>query len=155
VTNVSKLPLTHIFYKLVGDSPKEFEDMNVLITDEKGNKLPISSKDINRPLEKNFRAMFLKPVKPKQRKVLTMEYDWEEPERVFSYTFSSKCKEFKYLFSIPKGVQINDRVLKIDPELGEKRYADHPQVVKSLPNKTQITWQTSNLKANDTYEFRW
>jgi hypothetical protein len=50
----------------------------------------------------------------KIKKLITIEYDWEKPERTFFYKVPTDCKSFTYKFSIPSGVEIKNRALKVD-----------------------------------------
>ncbi|MCH7758729.1 MAG: hypothetical protein IIA19_09720 [Thaumarchaeota archaeon] len=154
--NLSDSPRDQIFYYLDGDSPKDFGDMNVKIYDESGEKAEILNVSVNKPTHKEFSVRLKKPLKPRQRKrFVTIEYDWEEPERTFFYKVPTDCKLFTYNFSIPKGIDIKNRVLKVDSELGYKWNADPPASLKFLPDKTTISWQGKNLKAFDAYQFDW
>ncbi|HUT07016.1 MAG TPA: hypothetical protein VMW74_10080 [Nitrosopumilaceae archaeon] len=156
LVNVSDAPRDEIFYYLDGDSPRDFADMNIKVYDEEGLEAEILNLSENKPLHKEFSVRLKKPIKPKQRKrYVTIEYDWEEPERTFFYKIPTDCKEFTYRFSIPKGVEIKNRVLKVDAELGYKWNADPPATLKFLQDKTTITWQGKNLKAFDAYKFDW
>jgi len=154
--NLSDSPRDEIFYYLDGDSPKDFADMHVKIYDESGYEAEILNLSENKPTHKEFSVRLKKPLKPRQRKrFVTMEYDWEEPERTFFYKVPTDCKLFTYNFSIPKGIEIKNRVLKVDTELGYKWNADPPASIKFLPDKTTISWQGKNLKAFDAYKFDW
>ena len=154
--NLSDSPRDEIFYYLDGDSPKDFGDMNVKIYDESGEKAEILNVSVNKPTHKEFSVRLKKPLKPRQRKrFVTIEYDWEEPERTFFYKVPTECKLFTYNFSIPKGIDIKNRVLKVDSELGYKWNADPPASLKFLTDKTTIFWQGKNLKAFDAYQFDW
>ncbi len=154
--NLSDSPRDQIFYYLDGDSPKDFGDLNVKIYDESGEKAEILNVSVNKPTHKEFSVRLKKPLKPRQRKrFVTIEYDWEEPERTFFYKVPTDCKLFTYNFSIPKGIDIKNRVLKVDSELGYKWNADPPASLKFLPDKTTISWQGKNLKAFDAYQFDW
>jgi hypothetical protein len=154
--NISDSPKDEIFYYLDGDSPKDFADMNVRAYDEEGNEADILSLSENKPLHKEFSVKLKKPIKPRQRKrFVTLEYDWEEPERTFFYKVPTDCKQFTYKFTIPKGIDIRNRVLKVDAELGYKWNADPPATIKYMKDTTQITWQGKNLKAFDAYKFDW
>jgi len=156
VINVSKEPKDQIFYYLDGDSPKDFPDMNVKVTDEDGNKLDIVSLTVNKPYHKEFNVKMKKPLKPKQRnRYFKLEYDWEEPERNFFYKMATDCKRFRYRCTIPKGVEVTNRVLKVDTEMGYKWHASPPPNTKYLADKTEITWEGKNLKAYDAYRFEW
>ncbi|MGI0088396.1 MAG: hypothetical protein ACREBI_10655 [Nitrosotalea sp.] len=116
VVNVSKEPKSQIFYYLDGDTPKEFADMNVTVRDERGNKMDILALNKNTPFHKEFNVQLSRLMKPKQKKILKLEYDWEEPERTFFYRFASDCKKFVYKFTIPKGTELKTRVLKVDSD---------------------------------------
>ena len=154
--NVSDAPRDEIFYYLDGDSPKDFADMNVKVYDEDGIEAEILSLSENKPTHKEFSVRLKKPIKPRQRKrFVTIEYDWEEPDRTFFYKIPTDCKEFTYKFSIPSGVEIKNRALKVDAELGYKWNADPPATLKFLKDKTTVTWQGKNLKAFDAYKFDW
>jgi hypothetical protein len=143
--NLSDSPRDEIFYYLDGDSPKDFADMNVKIYDESGETADILNVSENKPTHKEFSVRLKKPLKPRQRKrFVTIEYDWEEPERTFFYKVPTDCKLFTYNFSIPKGIEIKNRVLKVDTELGYKWNADPPASIKFLPDKTTISWQGKN-----------
>jgi len=156
LVNISDSPKDEIFYYLDGDSPKDFADMNVRAYDEDGNEADILSLSENKPMHKEFSIKLKKPIKPRQRKrFVTLEYDWEEPERTYFYKVPTDCKLFTYKFTIPKGVDIRNRVLKVDAELGYKWNADPPATIKYMKDKTQITWQGKNLKAFDAYKFDW
>jgi len=154
--NVSDSPRDEIFYYLDGDVPKDFPDMHVKVTDEEENELDIIALSENKPTHKEFNVKMKKPIKPRQRKrFLKIEYDWEEPDRNFFYKIPTDCKQFTYKFTIPKGVDIKNRVLKVDTELGYKWVADPSPTIKYLPEGTVINWQGKNLKAFDGYRFEW
>jgi len=154
--NMSDAPRDEIFYYLDGDSPKDFADMNVRVYDENGNEAEILSLSENKPTHKEFSVRLKSPIKPKQRKrFVTIEYDWEEPDRTFFYKVPTECKLFTYKFFIPKGIEIKNRVLKVDTELGYKWNADPPPTLKFLKEGTTVTWEGKNLKAFDAYKFDW
>jgi len=154
--NLSDEPRDEVFYYLDGDVPKDFPDMNVKVTDEEENELDIISLSENKPTHKEFNVKMKKPIKPKQRKrFVKIEYDWEEPERNFFYKLPTDCKKFNYKFSIPKGVDVKNRILKVDTELGYKWVANPAPTIKYLKEGTVITWEGTNLKAFDAYKFEW
>ena len=155
VSNIAKEPKDQVFYYLDGDVPKEFADMNVTVKDEKGNKLEIQSLNVNKPYHKEFNVKLNRPLKPKQKKILILEYDWEEPERTFFYRFASDCKKFAYTFASPKGIELKTRVLKVDTETGYKMHASPAPVVSYSGKKTNVKWSKENLHAYDAYQFDW
>ena len=130
--------------------------MNVKVYDEEGLEAEILSLSENKPTHKEFSVRLKKPIKPKQRKrFITIAYDSEEPERTFFYKIPTDCKSFTYKFSIPKGVEIKNRALKGDAELGYKWNADPPATLKFLHAAPKVTWEGQNLKAFDAYKFDW
>lgn len=153
--NISKEPKEQVHYIVAGDKPREFKDMHVTVKDERGNNLQILTVDVNKPMHKEFNVQLKNPMLPKQTKTLKLEYDWEEPDRNFYYRIASDCKEFTYLFTIPNGVEIKTRVLRVDAETGYRVYASPSPAVKFLEDKTVVSWSKTNLKAFDAYEFRW
>jgi hypothetical protein len=156
VINMSDEPRKDIFYYVDGDVPKDFKSMNVKVTDEDGNELDISSINVNKPLHKEFNVMMKNPLKPRSKnRFLTMEYDWEEPERNFFYKLPTDCKKFRYRFTIPSGVDIKNRILKVDTELGYKWLVEPPPRVSYNKDHTLVEWEVENLKAYDAYKFEW
>ncbi|MGI0057859.1 MAG: adenylate/guanylate cyclase domain-containing protein [Nitrosarchaeum sp.] len=159
VKNTSKNPLTAIYYSLGGDLPKDFPDLNVKITDEKDNRLEIMSLEVNKPLDKAFYVKLAIPIRKNQSgRLVKLEYDWEEPDRNFAYTFSSKSKKFRYFFTAPKDLQIKHRILESVKDLGVKIRAEPPANVKYHDDRTEIVWETANkhkIQAHDTFEFQW
>jgi len=150
---------SQISYDIAGDVPKDFADLNVSIKDEKNNNLEIISLDVNKPHEKKFNVKLASPIRKNQKgRLLILEYDWEEPERVFEYVFSTRSKKFKYSFSIPREVPIKNMVLEVVPGLGIKRRADQPPTTKYSNDKTLIEWETKDrqtINRFSTYEFKW
>jgi hypothetical protein len=159
VRNISDNPLKAIFYTLGGDTPRDFSDLNVRVTDEKNNILKIISVDINKPLEKAFHVEIEPPLKKHQKgRLLKLEYDWEEPDRVFEYSFSSKSKKFRYVFTAPKELQIKNRILEKIRDRGIKKMAEPPPNIRYLKDRTEVTFETAkkhNMQAHDTFEFQW
>jgi hypothetical protein len=155
VINVSKKPKEQIFYSLDGDTPKEFGDMNVVIKDDHNNALQILSVNVNKPYHKEFNVQLNRPIKPKQKKTIILQYDWEEPEQNYFYRFASGCKHFDYSLSAPKGVELDTRIFKVDAESGSKVDATPQAVVNNVNDKTVVTWTKNDLMAEDAYEFHW
>jgi hypothetical protein len=154
--NISNGPIDRIFYYLDGDVPRMFPDLNVTIKDEDEKELEIMSLNVNKPYHKEFFVKLRKPLKPEEKgRAMKLEYDWEEPDRHFSYRSASDCKKLTYRLTVPKGIEVNQKVVKADTETGEKTLAPTPAVVKYLPNKTEISWSASNIKAYDAYRFDW
>ena len=154
--NVTDKPIDQVSYFLEGDVPKEFADLNVKITDENNKKLKILSLHVNKPYNKEFIVKLDRPIKPGQsRRFLKLEYDWEEPERNFLYTLSTDCKKFEYHLLVPKGFEIKQRVLKVDPATRFKTHATPASQVRYLKDRTEVTWKASNLRAYDAYRFEW
>lgn len=156
VINISNDPVERIFYYLDGDVPRNFQDMNVVVRDEEDKELEMLSLNVNKPYHKEFYVKFRKTLKPRQKARWTkLEYDWEEPDRHFFYRFATNCKKFKYTLYVPPKLQINQKIITVDVETGEKRYATKPAKVNYLEDKTKVTWEATNQKAYDAYRFDW
>ena len=156
IVNITDTPIDQISYFLEGDVPKEFQDLHVTVRDNENKKLKIMSLEVNKPDKKGFHVKLNRPIKPFQkRRFLKLEYDWEEPERNFEYTLSTDCKKFKCLCTMPKGMEVKQRVLKVDSATRSKTHASPPAEVRFLNKKTEISWQASDLHAYETYRFEW
>jgi len=154
--NISDKPVDRLFYYLDGDVPRDFPDMNVVVKDEEDQELEMISLNVNKPYHKEFYIRLRKPLKPKQKgRWAKLEYDWEEPDRHYFYRCASNCKKFTYSLTVPRSLQINQKVVYVDVESGEKRYAKIPAQVKYLEDKVQIDWQATKLEAHDAYRFDW
>jgi class 3 adenylate cyclase len=156
IVNITDAPLDKVSYYLEGDTSKDFSELNVTVRDENNHKAKIVSLNSNKPYAKEFIVKLNKPLKPNQkRRFLRLEYDWEEPERNFVYTLSTDCKIFKYLLTVPKGLEIKQRVLKVDPATRHKSYASSEPHVKYHKTKTEVIWTASNLHSYEAYRFEW
>jgi hypothetical protein len=156
LTNVSNEPVERLFYYLEGDVPRSFQDLNVVIKDEDDRELEIFSLNVNKPYRKEFFVKFRKPLKPGEKgRIAVLEYDWEEVERKYFYRFASDCKKFNFALTVPRELDVNQKVVKVDTETGEKTYAATPAMVKRLPDRTEISWSATNLRAYEAYRFDW
>jgi class 3 adenylate cyclase len=156
VMNVSKDPIDRIFYYLDGDVPRDFPDLHVTVKDEEDRELEIMSLNVNKPLHKEFFVRTKHPLKPGEKgRILKLEYDWEEPERMYSYRFASDCKKFAIRILVPKQLHVKQKVVRVDTESGDKFYASTPASVKYLADKTEISWSGTNFRAYDAYRFDW
>jgi len=157
VTNVAPQPRSRIFYYLGGDTPKEFSEINVKVTDMEGEKLKIAKVDVDKPYYKEFFVQLKKPVKTNQRlNRLKLEFDWEEPDRYFEYKLATHCNKFTYKFSIKSGLAKQIKVLKVDRELGYKKDVDDPAPdIKYEKRRTTVFWEGKDLKANSAYRLVW
>jgi hypothetical protein len=155
VVNNSRTPMEQVFYSLDGDSPKEFGDMNVVVKDDHNNTLEILSVNVNKPYHKEFNVQLNRPVKPKQKKTIILQYDWEEPERNYFYNLASGCKRFSYLLTANKGVELNPKILQVDSETGSKKDASPPPLTTNENGKMVINWSRNELIADEAYQFTW
>jgi hypothetical protein len=155
VINISKKPLSKIFYYLDGQAPKIFADLNVKVIDGDKNRLKIGEITTDKPFRKEFYVILGIPILPKQGIKLILEYDWEEPERFFSYKFLSGAKKFNYSCIVPKEINLKNRILKIDTGTGYRVHATPPSAIKRLNDKTIISWEKSSILPQDAYEFYW
>jgi hypothetical protein len=156
LVNISSDPVERIFYYLDGDVPRDFQELNVVVKDEDDHELEIMSLNVNKPYHKEFFVKARKPLKPGEKgRMVTIEYDWEEPERQFFYRFASDCKKFDFLLTAPKGFSLKQKVAKVDSETGDKTYSSVPASIKFLPNKTEMKWSGANFRAYEAYSFYW
>ena len=54
---------------------------------------------------------------------------------------------------VPKELEVNQKVVYVDKNSGEKAYASTPASVKYLPDKTEIKRSASDLRAFQSYRF--
>src|SRR5262249_13117210 len=134
---------------------KKFNEMNIRVTDKDKNVMEIGAISSDKPYHKEFFVILKEPVAPKQRIKLKLEYDWEEPERVFPYKFLSGAKKFNYICMVPKEINLKTRILKLDMGTGSRVHATPPVTIRHLENKNVISWEKSNILPRDAYEFYW
>lgn len=159
IKNTSKEPLTALFYDIGGDVPRDFSKLNVKVTDENNKMLDILMIGKDKPFQKQFHIKLSKPIKKNQTgRFVKLEYDWEEPDRNFGYSFTTKCKKFSYFFIAPKELQIKHKILEVIKGLGEKRMAEPPAKIRYLKDHTEVIWETSKkhkINPYDEFEFHW
>jgi hypothetical protein len=155
-TNISQNPIEKIFYYADGDVPKSFSDLNVVVRDEAHRELEIISLNANKPYHKEFFVKLKKPIKPGGKGRTVFEYDWEEVDKHYTYTFATDCKKFNYQFTIPKGTDVSQKVVRVHTQTGDKHVVeDNPALVEYLEDKTRVSWAASNIKVYETYRFDW
>ena len=155
IANISKEAKSQIFYYLDGQVHKDITDLNITVTDENNNKLKLGDISVNRPDRKEFYVILDKPVLPRQQKRLKLQYDWEQPDRTFLYKFPSGAKKFSYTCSVPKGIDVKSRVLKVDTGTGYRVHASPTATIKRAEDETIIMWSRPNIVPQDAYEFHW
>ena len=149
-------PLMEIFYPIGGDTSKSMSDLNVRIRDDEGNRLKISSIIRDNPTLKEFYVKLKKPIRFNKKQTLTLEYDWEEPERKFEYLISTECDKLKYKLMIPKGMELKNRIYKFNPATKEKINVTPAPDIESRNHKMVVTWNSEKkLKEHDAFEFNW
>jgi len=155
VVNISKEPKSKIFYYLDGQVPKEFADLNVTVSDENNNRFKIGDITVDKPYHKEFHVLLDPPVLQKQRIRLKLQYDWEEPDRTFLYKFPSGAKKFVFICTVPKEIDVKNRILKVDIGTGYRVHATPPTTIKRHDDKTVISWEKRNIPTHDAYQFDW
>jgi hypothetical protein len=156
VTNVSKEPRSSIFYFIEGQVERNFSQLGVKITDqESGKKLKIHEVSVDRPLKKEFHVALDMPVLPGKKRRLKMEYDWQVPDRTFTYRFPSAVKKFNYILTLPNKIDIKSRILKVDVDTGQKIHANPPLSIKKIGKNVEISWTKTNIPSHDAYQFNW
>ena len=155
VINNSKKEMSQVFYSVDGDVPKEFGDMNVAVKDDYDNILEILSVNVNKPYHKEFNVQLNRPLKPKQKKTIVMQYDWEEPERVYFYNLASGCKSFKYSFLAPDDFALDLKIRKVELETGTKTDVSPPPIITKNDGKIRAEWTKKELTADEAYQINW
>ena len=156
LVNVSNEPIERLFYWLEGDKQRAFQDLNVQVKDEDDKEMELLSLNVNRGERKEFFVKFRKPLKPGEKgRMAILEYDWEEPLRNYYWRFASDCKKFEFTLTVPKGMEIRNKVAEVDSETGDKKYSMIPSTVNNFPDKSVMTWAGSNFRAYQAYQFFW
>jgi hypothetical protein len=154
--NISNKPIGEHFFYLDGDVPRDFPDCNVVVKDEDDKELEIMSINVNKPYHKEFFVKRRKAIGPGEKsRSATLEYDWDEPENHFSYRFATTCKKFTFSLDVPKGIAAKPKVVRVIPEVGLKKLATEPPIIKFKENQTNISWSASDLREGDAFRFDW
>jgi hypothetical protein len=153
LVNISKKTQTQILYRLAGEVKKEFSELNVKVNDKSGQNLEIVRIDANKPLYKEFFVKLKKPIKPRQQiQNLTLNFDWEEPDREYVYVLPTDCKVFIFKLTVPNSINPRIRLFK-RVGLSEKKVLE-PKITPGKKN-IEVIWEGKNLHANDEYIFQW
>jgi hypothetical protein len=151
--NITDHPLDEFPCAIEGPVRREFVDLNVSVKDEENKNLKILSVNANKPFHKEFVVKLNKPLKPNQRRrLLKLEYDWEEVDGYFFFTLQTDCKRLTYLLTAPKEMDLKPQIHKLDPITGWKLSATPPEI-NYLKKGVAIRWHASNLQAHDELRF--
>ena len=153
LVNISEKSQPQILYQLGGEKKKDISELNIRVTDSNSKNLEIIRVDSNKPLYKEFFVRLKQPIKPRRElKGIKLEYDWEEPDREFSFVLPTDCKKFSYNLSIPNEAEPKVRNFK---RVGLREKQPLESVIKHEKKTTQIFWEGKNLNAFDEYIFQW
>ena len=160
VQNIKKdkeYPVGALTYLIGGDIPKNMADLNLRMSDDKGNRLKMGRIIMNNPTLKIFRVKLKKPIRFNKKQTVTLEYDWEETDRTFQFTMPTECDKFKYKLIIPEEMELKNAIFKINPHTYEKTDDIVPQSdIEYKNNKAIVIWDSGKIvKENDAYEFKW
>jgi class 3 adenylate cyclase len=158
VKNISKTPLTLIHYPIGGDIPKKIEELNISISDQFGEKIENYVIKVDKSQQKQIDVELPMPLKKNKSTIISLQYDWEEPDRSFIYDFSALCKKMSYELTLPKGIPVTEKVLEINVHTGEKIIAFPLPTRKEMKDKTRIVWVSDKkhtMERSDAFEFRW
>lgn len=156
IVNLADKPVPDVYYFLDGDKPRDFSELNIKASDEKGRELQISRISKNLLTRKEFYVGLAVPLKPGQReRFVKLEYDWEEIQREYFYQFASDCKRFKFLLIVPKEMSIRQQVARVNQNTGAKIAASIPAKTRYLDGRTEMEWEVTDILAPDAYTFYW
>jgi len=153
LVNISGESQPQILYQLGGEIERDLSDLNVKVRDSKGKNLDIIRVDTNKPLFKEFFVKLKQPIKTRRElKGIKLEYDWEEPDREFSFTLPTNCKKFNYKLTIPNEAEPKVRSFK---RVGLREKKPLESTIKLGKKNTEVLWEGKNLNAYDEYIFQW
>ena len=155
MVNISKEQRANIFYYLDGHFPQSLRDMGVKVSDSKGNTLTISDIITDKQGRKEFLVKLAKPILPKERVSLKLQYDCPLTDRVFNYRFPSGAQKFSYTCFLPKEISLKNRILKVDLGTGYKVHATPPSKLTREQDQVVIVWEKKNIIPQDAYRFEW
>jgi class 3 adenylate cyclase len=156
IVNLADKPVQDVYYFLDGDKPRDFSELNMKASDEKGRELQISRISKNLLTHKEFYVRLVTPLRPRQEgRFIKLEYDWEEIQREYFYQFASDCKKFKFLLIVPKGMPIRQQVARVNQNTGAKIASSIPAKTRYLDGGTEMEWEATDILAPDAYTFYW
>jgi len=159
VVNIRKdkdRPLSELFYQLDGDTSKLMDALKIRARDHEGNLLKISSIITDNPSLKEFYVKLKKPIRFNKKQTITLEYDWEEPNKRYEYVIATDCDKLKYKLIIPRELELKNRIYKFNPNTKEKINVTPAPDIKSSKRKMVVSWNSEKkLKENDAFEFSW
>ena len=154
IMNSTNEPIREILVPLVGDVPKKIPQLHFSASDEKSQKLDVE-KILDKPFNKNFFVKLKNPIKRYQKKkMLNLQYDWEEPNRFFAHTVRSNLRRFKFSLFVPSAMKIKPKLLQVDASGFKTKIYPPPKVIRHR-EKTEAFWSGSDLPADHSYRFEW
>jgi|GEM_PF-5505911 len=106
--------LNFIPFNIIGDSPKNFQNLNFNATDLSMNKKLKVILLENKPKEKRMLLRFDNPIPPGKEREIELFYEWEEITPTF--TFGSASEINKVIIEIKSKIINNMKVTQISPD---------------------------------------
>ncbi|MGI0016410.1 MAG: hypothetical protein ACREBU_23565 [Nitrososphaera sp.] len=155
LNNSSDEPMEYIYYVLEGDVPKRFADLNVRVIDEGRNRQKIMHLVKEKPLRKEFYVTLTHPILPQEKdRVFVIEYDWEEAERKYVYSFPARCKHYSLQLTIPRTLEIKPAVYWIDFKREVESASINP-VREQTGKWVELTWHMSDVPESTNLMIKW
>jgi hypothetical protein len=156
IKNISKKPLEQHFAFLFGDVPRSWNNLNLCVRGEGGNPIAIKEVNLDSPTRKEFSIELKPPLYPNEDTLYTVEWDWEEPQQYFEYTFVTLCRssQVELIFPATKNYELS--VYEVIRETREKRASDiKPKKRMIVGNEAKIVWSRDDIDMNTILRFEW
>jgi hypothetical protein len=156
IKNISNKPLEQHFAFLFGDVARSWKDLNLRVYGEDGNPINIKEVNLDSPTRKEFTIELKPPLYPNEDRLYMVEWDWEEPQRYFEYTFVTLCRSAQVEMVFPATKNYELSVYEVIRETREKRASDiKPKKRMIVGNEAKIVWSRNDIDMNTILRFEW
>ncbi|AJZ76233.2 hypothetical protein SU86_007505 [Candidatus Nitrosotenuis cloacae] len=155
--NISDEPIQYVLHGIGTDVKKDsINDLNILVRDESGQPMRISSITMDKPYSKEFSTAFNRPIQRQEKnRGFTLEYDVEEPNRYFENAFLVDCKKFALSLEHDKNAPIKPVLFELNQETEQKKALTTVPHIAQSDNKVSLRWEFENLTRGYTLRLEW
>ena len=157
IQNATEEPVRTVSHQIATDVSKSWDELNIRVVDDEGRELVVSEIEVNKPKQKKFDTTFIKPLMFGDKRRYVLEYDVEEPHRIFENIFLVRCGKFVVRIDYPINGKINAPIVyEVDRLKDTKRKClIQPTIRQKRRNRCVAEWSVDDCAPQKSFRFEW
>jgi len=158
IVNVGKEPIKNVIHGIGTDVKiNSLDELKVKVYDEQNKEMEIEFLTKNYPYQKEFTTKFNQPIlNSDSNRSYTLEYEIEEPERIFENSFQVNCTQFELVFIYPENSGISKpSIFEVNPETETVTPSEIKALSQNQDHNISLKWTFENISKGSTLRIKW